>query len=624
MKKITEYIFVAVVLLFATASCKDILEQKSVDAFTEQSVWEDINLSKAYLGNCYDKIGGDGGQLLGMREDLLASSTDECICIHRPGEYTFVKGTLSPDELGNLGSWKFSFLGWQYLYSNIKNVNVFLANIDKVPTKTTADEALIARMKGEAYFIRAYDYTQLLLGHGGVVLVSDAFELGQDYLTSKRATLKETRDFILADIEKAITALPKNKEIEQGRATKGAAAALKSRLLLFCASKLVNGGYEPTNTLVSFTDGTQAERWTAARDAAKFVIDGNAGTFSLTGTTVDPPATMTEEEIKVYADNYYNIFNQKGEWNSEVIWGVQYLMSQGNTVNPNIWNGPNGYHNWGNNGPLEPTVRAFEMADGTPFKWDIYNPGNELTRTATASELIADPKRNPYNGREPRLYGSILYNGAKWQARPTDMVGFDPLGIIQTGYIINADGTTTAGADTRQATVESWNGTKNGYYLKKFMDINSQGQYFSNENSWIEFRYAEILLNHAEACIELGGADLQNGLVSLNMVRNRAGLPDRVTTDQAIARQFVRHERRIEFFAEGHRWYDIRRWMIAGDVITNVQAMKIFKYADGKTEWKVDNLTVVDDRSWKVRQYWIPISRTEMNKAPQLVQNPGY
>ena len=112
--------------------------------------------------------------------------------------------------------------------------------------------------------------------------------------------------------------------------------------------------------------------------------------------------------------------------------------------------------------------------------------------------------------------------------------------------------------------------------MKKFMDPSSQGQYFNNTNAWVEFRFAEVLLNYAEACIELGGADLQNGIDALNKVRNRAGLPDRVT-DQATARTYLRHERALELYGEDRRWYDIRRWMIAPDVIKDVHQMLIKK-----------------------------------------------
>jgi hypothetical protein len=137
-------------------------------------------------------------------------------------------------------------------------------------------------------------------------------------------------------------------------------------------------------------------------------------------------------------------------------------------------------------------------------------------------------------------------------------------------------------------------------------------------------RYAEILLSYAEACIELGGADLQNGLDALNMVRNRAGLPDRVTSDQAQARAWVQHERSIEMYAELPHWYDIRRWMIVSTVLTDVRAMLIKEMENGNMEWKMDMGTVVDKRIWNPINIWVPIPRIELNKAPNLQQNPGY
>ena len=157
------------------------------------------------------------------------------------------------------------------------------------------------------------------------------------------------------------------------------------------------------------------------------------------------------------------------------------------------------------------------------------------------------------------------------------------------------------------------------------MDPTSAGQYFSNTNTWVEFRYAEILMNYAEACIELGGDDLQKGIDAMNMVRNRAGLPDRVTSDQAVAREYVRHERNIEFFAEGHRFYDIRRWMIAEQVVKDVFGMRVEHYDIGYTIWKYNKADKADARSFTDKKfYWVPLPREEMNKAPQLVQNPGY
>ncbi|MCK9639969.1 MAG: RagB/SusD family nutrient uptake outer membrane protein [Prolixibacteraceae bacterium] len=626
MKKVFNYLIVISVLLFMVTSCTDVLNQQAVDSFNKEVVFSDIMVVKSYLGSCYDRMGGPNNDgVLGLHRDLLSSGTDHTLCPFRPANYVNIKGTASPDQLGffaadNLGGW----LRWKNLYSNIQNLNTIIAKIDNVHVASPLEEALKTQIKGEAYFIRAFMYSQLLFVHGGVVLSTEPFKLGQDFLTIKRSSIAETKDFILADIAKAISLLPAT--IEQGRATRAAAGALKSRVLLFCAGKLTNGGYQPDNPLVSFPAGSQTNLLKAARDAAKDVMNGTYGTYSLAGNTSDPVLPLTEEQVKAYSDNYFYIFDQKGKWNSETIWGVQFPLTGGNINQVNRWNGSNGYHNFGNNDPTEPAVRSFEMADGSEFKWDTANPANETLRSATAAQLAINPLLSPYNGREPRFYATILYHGAPWQTRPIDVVGFDPFNRIQSGFFYNNNGSLKiAGIDSRQGLIESWNGTKTGYYLKKFQDPATVGQYFNNTNTWVEFRYAEILMNYAEACIELGGADLQNGLDALNLVRNRAGLPDRVTTDQATARTFVRHEREIEFFAEGHRFFDIRRWMICDKVIKNVYGMMVKEFENGNMEWLLNYKDLEDTRTWGGDKfYWLPIPREEMNKAPQLQQNPGY
>lgn len=635
MKKILN--ISAIVLLLIAGSCtKDVLDQKAVDSFNEEIVFSDINVVKAYLGKCYDRMGGDNSGILGSREDLLSSGTDHTLCIHRPSNYVMLKGTMSPDQLGFFVNDSYGgYLRWNNLYSNIQDINRILSRIDAVPTTTTTEAALKTRIKGEAYFIRAFDYASLLMVYGGAVLSDQPYKLDGDFSGQTRSTIQQTLDFILKDIQGAIDNLPSS--MDQGRATQAAAAALKSRVLLFCASKLTNGGWteQASNTLISFPSGSQTALLQQARDAAKDVIDGKYGTFSLVGTVADPPASLTAAQIQAYADNYAAIFNQKGSWNSETIWGIQYPLSGGNENYANLWYGPNGYHNWGNNNPVEQSVRRFEMADGTPFQWDKYNPGNMEVRTATAAELAADPNRNPYNGREARFYASVLYDGAPWQTRPDDAAKYESENKVQTGYYYNISPSadfslpTTdpykKGTDTRQGPIESWNGTKVGYYIRKLLDQATAGQYYKNTNTWVEFRYAEILMNYAEACIELGGTDLQKGIDAMNLVRNRAGLPDRVTADQAKAREYVRHEREIEFFLEGHRFYDMRRWMICEDVIQNIYGTHIEHYDNGTTIWRWNKADLEDARTFTDKKfYWVPISRDEMNKAPQLQQNPGY
>lgn len=646
MKRIKYIILGFVSLLTMTlASCTgNVLDKESVNSFTQDNVFQDLNLLEAYLFECYDQLGGDNGAVLGMREDLISSATDETLNIHRAGSVVFLKGTLSPSNTGMFYySSYFGWLTWKAIYTDIQNINTLLAGADDVPVDNSTEEATRDQIKAEAYFLRAYEYTNLLRCYGGVVLVDEPFSLDDDFTSYTRSTLQETVDFILADIERAIEGLPDKTGIDQGRATKGAAAALKSRLLSFITGDLMNGDFNSGNALVHFTDadGTQTERYEAARDAAKEIIDGTYGTYALAQYKEGEPDTdMSDTDFQGYVDNYANIFLQDGTWNDEVIFGIQYLDQVGNTAWNNLWWGPNGYSCWGNNGPTENLVRKYEMADGTEFQWDKYNSGDSTVRAWTAAQLAADPERNPYNGREPRFYASILYDGAPWANRTTASDTID-IGSHYTttngAQYLNSDlqtihdfgeGTATkiGGVDSRNASKQAWNGTKTGYYLRKMLDPEIENaEAHSNTNSWIEMRYAEVLLDYAEACIELG--DVEEGMTYVNMIRNRAGLPSRSTScTQDEAREYYRHERQIEMMGEGDRWFMIRKWMIVEENVFDIHPTYIDHFADGVTIVYWDTLTTTDVRTWNSdgSAYWLPLTTEEINRDPSLEQNPNY
>lgn len=626
-----------------TTSCDNVLNQDPVDSFNEESLFRDINLVEAFLYQCYDQIGGNHENVLGMKEDLLSSSTDELLNIHRAGNVTFTKGTLTPSYLGHFGGTgnsvgvRYSFILWHDLYRNIKNVNTLLDGIDDVPVKTAAEEAKLQQIKAEALFIRAFDYTNLLRSYGGLVLSDKKYDLKDDFLLPKRSTLQETVDFILKDVDLAIEGLPLKADIEQGRATKGTAAALKSRLLSFVAGELTNGGYEASNPLVSFDGGNRTDRLLAAKNAAKEVLDGKYGKYALTGAAGEPSADITEAEIQAYAENYAGIFLQKGVWDDEIIFGVQYLNKQGNVARNNLYWGPNGYNCWGNNEPIEDLVREYEMKDGSSFQWDKYKPGDKSVRAFTKQQLETDPEHNPYIGREPRFYASILFDGAPWRDRPsTDnkiqighkikrpgnaLIGKDVASLMSEISKMESD--QIGGADSRSAANQAWNGTKTGYYIRKMLDVTLNGEIDNNENTWVEMRLAEVMLDYAEACIELG--EVEEGLKAVNKIRNRAGLPGReLSADQNQAREWYRHERLIEMMGEGDRWYSIRKWMICDKVIKSFSPTYIYHFEDGVSMYIYNTTTLADTREWNKRQYWLPIAIEEMNKAPQLQQNPGY
>src|SRR5680860_154492 len=160
MKKVFDNFILIVVLLFLTTSCDNVLEQQSVDTFNEDVVFDDVNLVNAYLASCYVGMSGPNSDLGLTARDLFASATDETLASFRPASMVHLKGNMSPSQLGVFSNNRMGgYLRWTNLYSNIQNVNSIIANIDGVPSTTPNEDVLKTQLKGEAYFIRAYDYT---------------------------------------------------------------------------------------------------------------------------------------------------------------------------------------------------------------------------------------------------------------------------------------------------------------------------------------------------------------------------------------------------------------------------------------------------------------------------------
>jgi hypothetical protein len=393
---------------------------------------------------------------------------------------------------------------------------------------------------------------------------------------------------------------------DKGRATKGAAMALKSRVLLYAASDLYNsdaswaGGVN--KELVGYVGGNREARWQAAKDAAKAVMD--LGLYSLY-----MPNPATQEEA---VTNYTNIFLTR-ETSEDIF--VRYFTPKTDEnwdgYNPGQYNNPNGWHGWGSNTPIGQMVDAYEMNNGTKFSWN--NPAH---------------KAAPYENRDPRFYASILYDGAPWRPRPVDAVSAtpigDPVGIVQTGYYERPDGTVIPGLDTRNSPIEDWNGTYTGYFMRKFIDPSIDPQRARQDLPWRYFRYAEILLNYAEASMALGQE--ADALPVLNQIRKRAGMPDLTESGSALMERY-RNERRVELAFEDHRYFDVRRWMIAPQAYEDAQGVSI-RYKVDNSNNVIGNPTytviMAQDREWNNRFYFFPIKLSEMNRNDKLVQNPLY
>ena len=601
MKKLAHILTVALLLATATACQKDFLEKQPLDQFSEEVVWKDPALVETFVNNIYF------GLPHGFSTLMMSTLTDESMAVWDWGTSNATKSLVTPSDYSVWDFWtgnRYKGMIWTNVYKNLRACNLFLEKIEPVPFENNATKE---RLKGEVHFLRAYLYHNLVSVYGGVPLITEAYELS-DNLMVARDSYENCVRFIAKECDQAAALLPVAMDgNNKGRATKGAALALKSRTLLYAASDLFHnpawaGGYARPE-LISYVGGDRTARWRAAKAAAKAVMD--LGVYSLYKPNPSPGDSV--------ARNFGEMFLTKE--NSEDIF-VRFFLQKTDEgwdgYNPGLYNGPNGYHNWGGNTPLGQLADAFEMKDGTRFDWK--NPVHA---------------RAPYQNRDPRFYATILYEGAPWRKRPSDVIKSDPKGVIQVGFWERFNATTgkidvIAGLDTRKSPIEDWNGTYTGYYLKKFIDPNVDAQYVKQDHPWRFCRYTEILLNYAEACLALG--EDQEARIYLNQIRQRAGMPAIRESGQALLERY-RNERRVELAYEDHRFFDVRRWMIAPQTYKNAQGVDVrYKLNPDNTTATQPTYQVIEvqDRDWKERYYFLPIKLDELNRNKELVQNPLY
>jgi len=597
MKRILSIIVVATMLMQLSA-CKKQLDVLPVDQFSDASVWNDASLIQTYINNIYSGVPHGFGCI------MMASMADESMYNADFGSSNVTKSLVNPSDFAifdpNFWASNLKQLSWTTEYKFVRATNVFFSKIEASPVDAATKDA----MKGEVHFLRAYIYNNLLSIYGAVPIITKAYGLSDTFAVS-RNTYDENVKFITDELDLAATLLH-GKTLDQGRASEGAALALKSRVLLSAAGDFANSngswaGSYAHKELIGYVGGDRTARWQAAKDAAKKVIDMPA--YSLYA----PNPASADEATK----NYSDIFLKQGT--SEDIYFKYFTTKVDQNwdgYNPGLYNNPNGYHGWGSNTPLQQFVDAYEMNDGTKFSW------------SNAAQAAA-----PYTNRDPRFYATVNYDGAKWRPRPADVVANDPVGIIQTSNHEKWNGSSVSiisGLDTRKSPFEDWNGTYTGYFLRKFVDPTVDAQFNKQTQPWRYIRYTEIILNYVEACLGLGQeAEAKN---YLNKIRKRAFMPDITETGAALVTRY-RNERLIELAYEGQRFYDVRRWLIADKSYTNALGVDILhKLSPDHVTFDQHIYTVksVQDRAWNPRFYLFPISLDEVNRNTKLFQNPLY
>ena len=628
MKKI--FYILMTVMLTTSVGCNDdeFLDRPPTSLLSEEQVWGDESQVLSLLGNLYNRYSDigtvkDWPTIAGFNEAFFSNA----------GSY----GDFQNSGWA-LDSWRL----WDYGY--IREINLFIQKCtvaDKLSAETRD------RFLAEARFLRASYYFELVKRMGGVPLILEPltydFSGDPSYLQQPRAKESAIYDFVISEAEAIKSKLPVS-VAEKSRATKAAALAMESRAALYAASI---AKYGSTTTQVSLTGGEvgipasmASGYYTKALAASKEIINGSAGAYALYTKKPD------------LAENFSSIFYDKAN-NSEVIFVDDFKLKSGKVHGFTISNQPRFVAEEEEGGRINPSlnfVEAFEKLDNT------FAP--VPTANAAGAPIYYTNQVDIFAGRDARLAGTVMLPGTAFKGRPVDIwAGFQ----LANGTVLSGDdrgAQKTLPGKTVPEQVVGFDGpidgfeftAQSGFYLRKYLDpVVGSGQRGVQSEVWfVRYRYAEILLNAAEAAFELGQASDAAGY--MNQVRTRAGLVIPLTAASITFDRIV-HERRVELAFEGHYLNDMKRWRIAhlimdGNAINagdlskdlgkatkrNTQPWGLWSYKlydpasvnNGKWIYKVVKLSRVTgaDR-FQLGNYYSSIADDVVNNNPKIVRNPN-
>lgn len=571
MKKNIIYIALGAATLFSMSSCYD-LDRYPADKLSAGTFWKtQAHADQAMMG-VYSELQNDDVYGIYFGLDCLGNVG---MGYDNASYQTIARGTT--DARTSFYSNK-----WKALYDGVARANTVIQN---VPNITMTDE-LKARYIGEAKFMRALFYFNLLDFYGGVPLYDEKTVIETDFnnMTKPRSTAEETRSFILSDLDAAVAVLPDSWESSNaGRATKDAAIALKGKVLLY------------------------AKKYSEAAAEFEKIVSGN--------------------RHQLYSD-YTNLFKPGGDESSEMIFAVQNLggVGQDYGMPMTFYMGTRSSFgsDWNNVMLSTDFVDSYEWKDGRSFNWEEIIPGfttNQKIKDATFRATLTSDKTKVskypeakdkllamYDQRDPRMQATVIlpytwFKGWVSNARK------------DCEYVIGP----TGAANEKNGMIRV-NGNYETYIYRKFVaEYDMNGAINNRADTPINFpiiRYADVLLMLAECDNELGKLD--DAVALINKVRSRVGMPginsgatwlEARTKDAVFSR--IRHERTVEFAGEGLSYSDLRRW---GLLMT----------LNGKGESGFTGTKTYYTRSIQDRDYLWPIPGGEIDKNSALTQNPGW
>ena len=597
--RINKILVSALVMALSFYSC-DYLDVPPINIIQDDAIFNSESGITSYMTTLYYDLPIEdfrytqqGFNVSGKGQGRLPNVSGEAMCSSSDDISTIGDGTW-------WGCWD---------YGKIRRVNYFLKNFPAY--KSNFQNTVLAdAWMGEAHFIRAYCYFAMVKRYGGVPILREPQEYVGDIESLKvpRDTEKACYDFIAEDLDEAFRLLPDNEEIlGKGRATKYAALALKSRAMLYAGS-IARYGTVDLNGLVGIDKALANDYFELAYKAVKELEKSKR--FSLYRKNSDKEKNFAE--LFLAEDSPENIF-------------CKYFQRNVNAHGWDVYFVPYQYRGNGFSSNMIPTlefVEMFEHKDGTPANF-----------AERAKDTYFDDPSELFQNMDARFGGSIIYPNAIFKGEPCS---------IQKGLIIE-DGSKKENATNYEEAVYTANdgqvyhivgksgsgnysGNMTGFFMRKYLNENMpQSEVIENysEQHWIEFRYAEALLNGAEAAVEMG-QHLDDALLWINDIRSRANIKQLSLSDLTVDK--VRHERRIELAFENHTYWDLRRWRIADKEIETKQYTGLCPYFDINKQKYIFEEVAANKYyyTFDVKMYYERIPDGEIAKNEKLKQNPYY
>lgn len=592
MKKIVIILNVFAMMLLSSCINEDLLEKADTGDLTLTNVYADIRQADNVLNGLYNRVRNirqADGNLYG---ELHAGTYLDAASIYGQGNQTWSVSETLVSGAWNASNCPFTATTDRGIYSrdyvSIRAIYLFLENIEKVPFDPEFGYGAIQQQQkiGEAQFLLAWHYHEMMRFFGGITLVKSSLTSSSDEILAPRNTYDECVDYVTHLCDSASEKLPLSWPSNQlGRVTKGAAFALKARVLLYAASPLFNNPNKPENS--PFRGKYDVKKWEKAAAAAAEVI--KLGQYSLYPDISRLFVMNTNPEV---------IFQRMGPMHK----GMENFDLPG-TVGQNPKGG------LGHNMATYNLLQLYKILKNGV----VYNQNDP----ASGFNL-----QDPYKNLDPRFYRDIVYNGAKCLRVPT-------------------------GAQMWAKGEDGTEGPANGQtyntflFLSKFCDPLIDAT--KSANTWhqmIYIRYAEVLLNYAEAMNEAFGPEIDGlgiGMTArnaVNIIRKRTtfpaiinymgykgGMPDfPINLSRDDFRKEIRQERKVELAYEGHMFFDFRRWREPVESQQTVKWLIPSRKINKTFSYSLYSLI----RPFTTANYLFPLNDSQILLNPKLIQNPGW